>query len=1207
MARREGGSSSRDEHRGRDGRGRMREQARRRGRDRGRDRPREEDDEEEEEDVEVLEIPVRDRKGRETDRVVRIPVEDMPPADKVLRLLTQERAALHRWMSFAAAYFVQDRLDDFEHIMNVATSKDVEREYRDDPDGQVKLLNAKAAYLISQDTTVSGAVHESLSRQADALELLQRAQSLSARAPETYVNKGVLNFVQKRADLALGCFEDALEYDKNNLLALLGQGAVHWEAKRFGDAMLQYKKAIREHPGCGSYVRVNLGLCHYKLGRVDRAIECFKRALEIDDEDVNALVCLGIIELGQAQLKDADQHLVQRATERFRKVYDLQKTNAIALNHLASHFFRDEVNSLSENSATANGTQEESRVVNLVRQAYKSATIDEVRAEAVCILGRHYQFKTKYSEALECFTRARKLWKEYPLAMFGEMQMHLYRSEQRRSGKNDAKEREKAREQAFRLGEQILRLPNGKNDRDTKMILAWLHHRGKRRETALKVLQELTAHDPNDSQAWLEQARVLQKSDGTRQQDRKASIRAYTKASEGMKIEDIQPYVLNNIGELRFSTGDLRGALASFQKGLEISEEKMKDIEKITLRYNLALVKEQTGAFEEAEQLYKEIAKEVEGFTEPYLRRGAILERHGRYHEAEQIYLEATKTSTRSQDAWAMLGRLYTKQKDMKKAREAFEKIPTRSGPAGTKLYDPYARLSLANNALEQVLPRKTEKSDAFMKGLKYAEEWFGKILAGNPNCIFAANGIAMALAHKGYVQEARSLLEKLREPEDAANPSVWINLAHISVEEGRYETGVSLYQQCVKRFKMENDAELKLFLANALTLAEKYQEARSVLARAICLDPANLDLRYNMGTLLIEHGLNEIDSAVGRSLTKVQNARAGFKAAIEIFEWLSAFQQGLATASSKKDKDLFLQEPRSPRGSPPEENKKYFKMNWNGTMGEGENSLHPCRRPLSLRVAEGKKFHALIQAKSKLTIARKAYTESEKYVHHEMERERKVSMQLQLAQTRMLESKQAREAKEKALQEQKQAEKEKLKEIQEQSLRQQEEVIEKLREMRTKKRQRRTQQGTRKGGKRKREEMEIMDDSDPGDLGELEVDSSSDESDDGAEKKADSVSNGISDADDKKNKKLKRKKSDSDSSSSSEDEDDKNQPEEDQNGDVEMKKGEDETKIEEKGEKGVEAEKEQDVDDDKKQGEPAQPAPKKAKIIEDDEEEMDF
>jgi RNA polymerase-associated protein CTR9 len=86
-------------------------------------------------------------------------------------------------------------------------------------------------------------------------------------------------------------------------------------------------------------------------------------------------------------------------------------------------------------------------------------------------------------------------------------------------------------------------------------------------------------------------------------------------------------------------------------------------------------------------------------------------------------------------------------------------------------------------------------------------------------------------LAQKGAISEARDIFGQVRE----ATPDfadVWINMAHIHVEQKQYVIAQQMYENCMKKFNRQNDVQLLLYLARALFRDRKLVECKNVLLK---------------------------------------------------------------------------------------------------------------------------------------------------------------------------------------------------------------------------------------------------------------------------------------------------------------------------------------------------------------------------------------
>lgn len=94
------------------------------------------------------------------------------------------------------------------------------------------------------------------------------------------------------------------------------------------------------NPECSASVRVGFGLCCYKLGQIPRAQAAMARALQLDPQNAQALVASAILELSTAPAgpKDAARR-TENAISTISMAYHIDEKNAMALNHLANHYF----------------------------------------------------------------------------------------------------------------------------------------------------------------------------------------------------------------------------------------------------------------------------------------------------------------------------------------------------------------------------------------------------------------------------------------------------------------------------------------------------------------------------------------------------------------------------------------------------------------------------------------------------------------------------------------------------------------------------------------------------------------------------------------------------------------------------------------------------------------------------------------------------
>jgi RNA polymerase-associated protein CTR9 len=159
--------------------------------------------------------------------------------------------------------------------------------------------------------------------------------------PMTWMGRGMLNLSTGRLEQAKFFFDTTLKECSQVLPALLGLAAVLYLEKNYEGAQRMYAEAIRRYPEkSGAATRVGFGLACYRLGQVDRAKAAFARALDIDPENVDAMV--GIAVLDMASLDETSSEFnssMEKAIKMMSTANLLDHSNAMVQNHLANHYF----------------------------------------------------------------------------------------------------------------------------------------------------------------------------------------------------------------------------------------------------------------------------------------------------------------------------------------------------------------------------------------------------------------------------------------------------------------------------------------------------------------------------------------------------------------------------------------------------------------------------------------------------------------------------------------------------------------------------------------------------------------------------------------------------------------------------------------------------------------------------------------------------
>ncbi len=389
------------------------------------------------------------------------------------------------------------------------------------------------------------------------------------------------------------------------------------------------------------------------------------------------------------------------------------------------------------------------------------------------------------------------------------------------------------------------------NNYETMRILGALYASSdneEKREIAKSHLKKVTDHFTDDVEAWVELAQILA------QTDLQASLNANMTAIKIFTDKvgaDPPPEILNNMGSLHFLLGNVDEARAHFEQAYERSQEEAAEDEayykeiSYTIRYNLARVFEALCHFDKAERLYKDILLECPNYIDCYLRLGCMLRDRGQIYEASDKFKDALQFSNEHPDAWSLIGNLHLTKQEWGPGQKKFERILKQ--PATST--DAYSHIALGNVWL-QTLHQPTKDKEKEKKYQERALTMYKQVMRNDPKNIWAANGIGAVLAHKGYINEARVIFAEVREA-TAEFCDVWLNIAHIYVEQGQYVAAIKMYENCLKKFYKHHHVDTLLYLARAYAKYGKLKEAKMTLLKARRVAPHDTVILYNIALIL--------------------------------------------------------------------------------------------------------------------------------------------------------------------------------------------------------------------------------------------------------------------------------------------------------------------------------------------------------------------
>uniref|UniRef100_A0A6Q2Z264 RNA polymerase-associated protein CTR9 homolog n=1 Tax=Esox lucius TaxID=8010 RepID=A0A6Q2Z264_ESOLU len=813
-----------------------------------------------------IEIPLRD-----TDEVIELDFDQLPEGDEVISILKQEHTQLHIWIALALEYYKQTKTEDFVKLLEAARI-DGNLDYRDHEKDQMTCLDTLAAYYVQQARKEKNKdAKKELITQATLLYTM--ADKIIMYDQNHLLGRACFCLLEgDKMDQADAQFHFVLNQSTNNIPALLGKACISFNKKDYRGALAYYKKALHEQ-----YPRLGMGHCFVKLNKLEKARLAFGRALELNSKCVGALVGLAVLELNS---KEPDS--IKNGVQLLSRAYTIDPSNPMVLNHLANHFFFK---------------KDYSKVQHLALHAFHNTEVEAMQAESCYQLARSFHVQEDYDQAFQYYYQATQFASStFVLPFFGLGQMYVYRRD---------------KENAAQCFEKVLKAYP--NNYETMKILGSLYATSddqEKRDIAKGHLKKVTEQYPDDVEAWIELAQILE------QTDIQGALSAYGTATRILqeKVQaDVPPEILNNLGALHFRLGNLGEAKKYFLASLERAKAEGEHDEhyynaiSVTTSYNLARLYEAMCEFHEAEKLYKNILREHPNYVDCYLRLGAMARDKGNFYEASDWFKEALQINQDHPDAWSLIGNLHLAKQEWGPGQKKFERILKQPSTQN----DTYSMLALGNVWL-QTLHQPTRDREKEKRHQDRALAIYKQVLRNDSKNLYAANGIGAVLAHKGYYREARDVFAQVREA-TADISDVWLNLAHIYVEQKQYISAVQMYENCLKKFYKHQNTEVLLYLARALFKCGKLQDCKQTLLKARHVAPSDTVLMFNVA-LVLQRLATLVLKDEKSNLKAVLSAVKELELAHRYFSYLSKagdkmrFDLALASTEARQCSDLLSQ-----------------------------------------------------------------------------------------------------------------------------------------------------------------------------------------------------------------------------------------------------------------------------------------------------------
>ncbi|KAH8252584.1 hypothetical protein KR032_000657, partial [Drosophila birchii] len=657
-----------------------------------------------------------------------------------------------------------------------------------------------------------------------------------------------------RAHEADGHFVAALRHVPSHIPALIGRGCLAYNRQDYIGALGFFKSVLMHQPRGPADVRVGIAHCFLKLGNLDSARRCFEMALEHNGRCQNALLGMAILKLNQREKAS-----IREGINLLCAAHELNNRHPMVLNILSSHYYY---------------VRDYNNTPTLAGNSYMLTDIPLLQSQNCFQIARCFHATKQYDQAMDFYTLAVRLAPEgYVLPQYGLAQMNLRRGEQ---GKAKA-------------GLEIL-LKFMPNQIDATRLLAKIYLAEKRIDEAikllLKVVESRSTSSMRDYDSWLSLALAYEQ-----KQRWKHAIEAYQRAMRiyGGRGEAYPIEWLNNVAVIQKLAEMPQQALESIDEALASIGTKggdHKETNMLTLRFNRGRILEELHRCDLAAIAYRDLVAEYPNYFDCYLRLGVMALRQNDMIQAIDYFKDVLKHDSDSLAARTCLGGIYVTLGLTTQAMYSLNVILNSSN----KL-DAYTLVTVGNVCLKNVQRcLAIGDNDSSKRHQQKALLFFAKALERDPRNLWAANGIGAALSSRRRQSAGEAVFKQIVEAGKMCPPSAILNMAHMTLELGKYQDAIEAYMQCLEHSTLaHNSVEVMLGLAKALYLSGNAPASKFWLIKARHLVPHDAIVMFNLGLAIVE----ETDQLLGRGRGKsvdLMKAELEMEVALGYFHHLAKY-----------------------------------------------------------------------------------------------------------------------------------------------------------------------------------------------------------------------------------------------------------------------------------------------------------------------------
>ncbi|KAG4301968.1 hypothetical protein PCK1_001944 [Pneumocystis canis] len=842
----------------------------------------------------IIEVPLK-----EQGQLVEIDCSTLPEdAGELCEILECESASKEFWIQFSYEYRRQGYINQAIDILTRGLKANMSRESKLPLYSMLATLYLEKARHAPQTITQESLRLEVQTKDyyhQKVTQALNEANRTDFSFLPNIITRAVWNIMRSSSDKALidqagKYFDSLLKADPGNLFAMLGKARVLFSRKNYIGALKLYQTILSSKPDFNPDPRIGIGLCFWELNMKLDAKVAWERSLELDEKNISANTLLALYYLYSSFSKLGTSEFLQeyqKSLEYAQNAYKKSQESPYSANILASYFF------FKKNIDSA---------IKLSEKALQYANTNFLISHSLFLMARSYHYMKNYEKASGLYQQSYNTKENNFISAIGLGQIKLIQDDiigAKLIFEKITEQYPKCIEALTILGSiythEILSM-NSKNDKPLELQKA-----KSLLERAIRLMNDSAEREFSDSGIFITLAALCE------DEDNDVSLESYKRALdlEHKFPTNILPQLLNNIGVLHHTKGNLENARQFYQNALNQcvsmgqQENNTTNVDALvtTLTYNLARCEEQAENYEDAKKFYEELLQRHPDYVEARVRLCHMEIMKGGTEDTSKKIKRLIETDPDNLDVRAYFGWYLSWQKWGKTSNDDLEQ---RHHTHTLKYFDKHDRYSLTAmgnlhlRMARESRPTTDAEREKRQKMYEKAVEFFDKALQLDPQNAYAAQGIAIALAENKQHAKALLILSKIRET--LKNESVYINMGHCLTEIKQYSRAIEAYELALNKY--QNGSNLMTFSALGKVWLQRGKEERNLSAlkealkfteKALTLQPNNTSIIFNVAFIQFKFAeVIRILPENKRSIDDLEYALKNLNSAIKTFSDLA-------------------------------------------------------------------------------------------------------------------------------------------------------------------------------------------------------------------------------------------------------------------------------------------------------------------------------